>query len=277
MIKTFEELLNYTIENHYANKEGRAYESVKLLLKPLFRKNFRKIYYDDIENLKKDLKNKGLKNSTIKSALSMISVCYNQALKAKKHIVGTKPIVKPYIERFLGQDDKRDSISMEKNDRDYYKKYALDKGNRDFYNFIIIAFGTMLRINEVLSIKKEHVNFQTNIITIHKTKNHKKHKVIMNNSVRKAIDEMLPKMFENYTYNMVYWWFLCAENSRGEGKHITPHSLRHAGATALKRKHVPNYVIKDAGNWSSEEIIENYTHTIDEELQNAYNLLDDAI
>lgn len=99
----------------------------------------------------------------------------------------------------------------------------------------------------------------------------------MNKSVREAVLEMLPKMYEDYTYNMVYWWFMCAENARGTGKHITPHGLRHAGATTLKRKRVPNYVIKDAGNWSSEEIVENYTHTVNEELQNAYNLLDDAI
>lgn len=271
----FKVLLDYAIENHYCKTSDNAYLSVMKLLSSLYEKELLELTYSVIEKLKSELKNSGLSNSTINSALSMISVCYDVASISEDKIFKGINLNKPKILKLNVLETKKYTQPLEQDKRQCYCQYALDNNMLDFYHFLIIAYGTMLRINEIQKINDSSIDFYNNEITIYKTKNKKPHTVAMNAAVRKSILSMRPRYFQDYSYRQIFYWFEKAEKALQLG-HFTPHSTRHAGASALRRGGVDKSIVKEAGNWSNEQIIENYTHVASKELRQAFDLLQDT-
>lgn len=270
----FKFLLDYAIDNHYSKTKNDAYLSVMKLLSSLYDKDLKEITFKAVEGLKKDLIERKLSNSTINSALSMISVCYDTALESDDKIFKNFDYSKPRIKKLNAQETKKSTLPLEKDMRELYRQFALDNCMTDFYHFINIAYGTLLRVNEILKINNSCIDYMNNEITITNTKNKKIHTVYMNPTVKKSIEAMKPRFFQDYTYRQILYWFEKAEKVL-QLNHYTPHSTRHAGASKLKRSGVGNSVIKEAGNWSSEAIIENYTHAISTDVRTAFEKLDD--
>lgn len=272
----FKVLLDYAIDNHYNKTVDNAYNSVMKLLKSLYEKEVDTITYQTIEALKNELRKNGYSNATINSVLSMISVCYDTANTSEAKIFKNQKFNKPLIKKMNVHETKKATIPIEKDVRELYRKFALEHGMHDFYHYLIISYGTLLRVNEMLKISEKNIDYLNNEITIYKTKNKKTHTISMNNAVRKSIEAMRPKFFQDYTYRQIKYWFEKAEKYLNT-LHYTPHSTRHAGASMLKRSGIVNSIIKEAGNWSSEAIIENYTHTVSKDVQKAFELLNDDI
>lgn len=270
----FKVLLDYAIDNHYSNTVDNAYISVMKLLEPLYDIDINEIFYCSIESLKKSLIKRGLSNATINNALSMISVCYDEGMKSDDKMFRNKITNKPLIKKLNVNATKKETKPLERATRELYKKYALENNLIHFYHFIVIAYGTMLRVNEILRINQDCIDFSNNEITIFKTKNKKTHTVYMNEDVRKSILAIHPHYFQNYNYRQILYWFEKAEKVL-KCAHFTPHSTRHAGASTLRRSGIDKSIVKEAGNWSSEQIVENYTHVVSPDLKNAFELLQD--
>ena len=131
--------------------------------------------------------------------------------------------------------------------------------------FVILGLNTGMRLNELLSLKWENINFDDRLIVLKDTKNNKEESIPMNNTVLdrmkslKRTSEYVISKDDGHQYKYIRKAWLRAVKKAGL-KNITPHILRHTFATMLVREGVDLNAVKELGRWSELKLVEKYSH-----------------
>lgn len=144
---------------------------------------------------------------------------------------------------------------------DYIQSDVLKEKNK-LMLFVLIDTG--IRINELLNIKINNINFNNNTILLTNTKSHNPRKVIFSDFVGTMIKEYIfkneinDKLFE-MTYSGVIAVFNRIEKKLNLNN-FHPHMLRHTFASRLHKNGATVFEIKNLLGHSSVSITERYIH-----------------
>ena len=99
------------------------------------------------------------------------------------------------------------------------------------------AMLSMLRISELINLKKEDVNLQTNSIQVRDGKGGKNRKTMLNKAIKDDFIKIMNQSPNEYALNVtpcyVRYIFTKINKTLNYKKPLTPHTLRHAGAKYL--------------------------------------------
>lgn len=157
--------------------------------------------------------------------------------------------------------------------------------NKKHKTIIAILYGCGLRLNELLELRVNDIEFDTNIIFVNKGKGDKQRIVPIGNNLskqlKKYIQDYLPdeyliegqtkgKYSDKSVQNMIKSKAILA----GIKKDITPHVLRHSFATHLLEDNVDLRVIQVLLGHKSSVTTEIYTHVSRKNIMNIKTPLD---
>jgi integrase len=222
--------------------------------------HFKKFYLDqikrtDIERYKENRSEK-VSNSTINRDLACMKKMYNNAIADE--IVDSNPV--KTIE-FLDEPERSEQHLSEKEMIDLLNACDNDTNK----TFVIVGLNTGMRLEELLSLRWDQVDFENNLITMKNMKNKKEDKIPMN----AMVVEQLNKLGRKSEYviskpdNTRYKEFGKQGNkvmTKAFIKKCTPHILRHTYATMLVKAGVDLHTVKELGRWSNLKLVMRYSH-----------------
>lgn len=258
----FKELLQETINGHFADYKDNGYVSLVKYLKPLYKYNINKLTIRHIKTITDYLQHpdvpsrKPLSNSTINSIISIISQCYQYAYESLDY-KGSEPRLKGL--RKNAREKVQPIIPFTDEHYNLYLDYA-KLNDEILYHYLIIGKYMLFRVSEMVGIEECDVNWNTKYIEIPKNKSDRPHSMPMNDEVEKSMLALQHcNYFSNYSTFQIYYKFVQAEETLKLG-HYTPHSTRHYGATYYTEKGVPTPVLQKMLNHSDIATTQIYTH-----------------
>lgn len=193
-------------------------------------------YYDKIH--KKGIK-RGLKPSTVNSYIKLCKSTYETLLSlgyVKYNPFNNIKYLKRQKEKVKTVPTSDIKKLIESLDKNYYTDFRM-------YVAIHVFLDTFGRINEVLNIKIEDIDFENKTIFFPVTKNNESRYVTISNKTKKLITELIAEtsnMNENYLFISVNGGKFTNQAFRNQLKkycdqfniktNITPHSLRHTAS-----------------------------------------------
>lgn len=239
-------------------------------------KSIRCVRVYNIENFKKHLLNKGLKNATVNRYLAALKRAYN--ILIEEELITYNPVKKV---KMLTEDNKRYRY-LTKNEWNKLKLVM----PKYLYYIVVVALLTGLRKSNVLNLKWEQIDFQVGMIEIlrQNAKGKKLMRVPMSDSLQKVLIELNPKqsgyVFVNPETNTCYTdikkSFKTALNRAG----ITDfkfHDLRRTVGTWLMRNGVDLRTIQTLLFHSDISTTERYLAVIPDSNRKAVSNLDKFI
>jgi integrase len=270
---TFGELL----EDHYLpwsreNKKRFAgdFHLYRNWLKPrLAGRALKSIAPMDLERLKKDMRDAGKAEATVRHALGLVRQAFNKAVvwrlwQGENPCRGVSfPSPNNARQRFLSKDEV--IVLLE----------ALQSHSTQVARIATLSLYGGLRLGEVLALRWSNVNLGNGIITILDAKNNKSRPVFITEPIRQVLQGMVPGspdelLFKARTGSPVQW--LSATFSRvvdrlGFNQGITDsrervcfHTLRHTYASWAVMAGVPLYVVGQAIGHKSLVMTARYAH-----------------
>lgn len=230
--------LFYADCSSYSNIQSNVIELEKLFKK----KSLIKFKQTDIEKYFKHLKLKGNSNSTINGKLVFLS----KALKYYKN-----PLIMPYQK----VKNKEKHIITETQ-----FEYLLDvfQDNQDMYQFLMLAYYTGLRANEILNIRHQHITNDNGIyyLNLYNTKNHKDNYIPLSSNLNDLLDN-----FRRFTldYKQVYYNL--------KKYKVTAHQFRHTFITKCYEKGLDTFSIMKLTNQTSLSVHQRYNHISNKRLK----------
>jgi integrase len=270
---TFGELL----EDHYLpwsreNKKRFAgdFHLYRNWLKPrLAGRALKSIAPMDLERLKKDMRDAGKAEATVRHALGLVRQAFNKAVvwrlwQGENPCRGVSfPSPNNARQRFLSKDEV--IVLLE----------ALQSHSTQVARIATLSLYGGLRLGEVLALRWSNVNLDNGIITILDAKNNESRPVFITEPIRQVLQGMVPGspdelLFKARTGSPVQW--LSATFSRvvdrlGFNQGITDsrervcfHTLRHTYASWAVMAGVPLYVVGQAIGHKSLVMTARYAH-----------------
>jgi integrase len=270
---TFGELM----DNHYLPwaKENKKrftgdFHLYRNWLKPRFASNeLRKISPLNIERLKKEMREAGKAEATIRHVLCLIRQAYNKAVvwriwSGENPCKGvTFPSPNNARQRFLSRAEAQQLLR------------ALQVRSPQVARIAIFSLYGGLRLGEVLSLKWSNVDLTNGIIYIQDTKNKESRPVFITDPISQVLDE-LPQgnpddlLFKTKTGNPVQWLsksFSATVNELkfNEGREdprerVCFHTLRHTYASWAVKAGVPLYIVGKAIGHKTLVMTQRYAH-----------------
>lgn len=222
--------LYYETATYYRQIQSTAGE-----LLTLFKKSLKKFTQRDIEKYFRYLRAKGNSTSTINFKLTYL----NKALKYHQNIL---------IMPFQKVHNKTKIIISERSFKQLLKKF---KDNQEMYNFIMIAYYTGLRANEILGILKLHITKENNnyYINIYDTKNHRDNLIPVSQKLNNILEH-----FEEFTLNYKQVHYELSKHN------ITAHQFRHTFITRAYEQGIDSFSIMKLTNQRSMSVHQRYVH-----------------
>ena len=132
---------------------------------------------------------------------------------------------------------------------------------------------SLLRISEVVNLKKENIDFKTGSIKLI-GKGNKERITVLHESIAKAFEEEVNKSNTEYALNVstsyIEYIFRRINEEIGYKKHLTPHTLRRSGAKYLRKSGVDVEDIKDILGHESLDTTYLYIMSDEEEIKEAF-------
>ncbi len=168
-------------------------------------------------------------------------------------------------ERFLTKDE---------------EKILLSVSNEIMAAMIIVALYTGMRTSEILNLKWADVFFNENYLVVLNTKNGKSRRLPIIKKVKKAL--LSQKKISEYVFTSPVTFTkyedikttFARTVKRAKIPHITFHKLRHTTASRLNELGVDIITIQRILDHSDVSITQQYTHTFDDSINNAFKKLE---
>jgi len=217
---------------------------------------------------------KSVSNATINRELACLKRMYNLAIQWGD--VLTNPVQNI---KFLHEPPKKDRYVTKQE-----AAKLIDAAADYFKPFLVTAFNTGMRLQELLGLKWDMINFWDTggEIELLYTKNGKKRDIPLNETMKKLLLEIERK--SEYVFLGIRGEPLksvrkpVATAIRRAGiETATFHDFRHSWASWMSEAGVDPYTIMEIGGWSSLKILERYLHRTRLERQNAVNKLDGVL
>jgi len=270
---TFRELM----EEHYLpwakeNKKRHAGDEhlYRNWLKPRFAdKELRQIAPLDLERLKKEMRESGKAEATIRHALCLVRQAFNKVVvwrlwTGENPCKGVSfPTPNNARQRFLSQDEAARLLE------------ALRQRSPQVARIAAMSLYGGLRLGEVLGLAWSNVDLKNGIIMVQDTKNYESRPIFVTDPIRQIISELDPGepdelLFKSKTGNPVQWLsksFAATVNDLklNEGvsdprERVTFHTLRHTYASWAVMAGVPLYVVGKALGHRTLVMTARYSH-----------------
>ncbi len=214
--------------------------------------------------------------ATVNRELAFLKRIYNDAIQNGK--VSANPVrrVKLFKEnnarvRFLTEEEEN--------------KLRVEMTAENWW-FVVLALNTGLRQAEQFNLRWEHVNFDTGIITIPRSKNGEVRHVPMNDTVRVVLSELPSRMRSDWVFptrrgnpTQADTWVLRKFKpalGRAGIADFHWHDLRHTFASRLVMRHVPLTTVKELMGHKTIAMTLRYSHLAPEHLMQAVQSLSDT-
>lgn len=156
----------------------------------------------------------------------------------------------------------------------YFSDLFQDSAKRKLiFRFMML---TMMRISEVENLRKEDINFETKRISILNAKGNKNRVTFLHKSIAEDLKNVLNEHNEESAFNIkrkyVEYMFDQINTMLNYKKHLTPHTLRHAGALHFYETTHDLKALKEILGHESIETTENYIRDYQlDKIQEQYN------
>ena len=257
--RTFQDYSDEFLRWAKVNTKKKSFEryrtSVRQLLLHFKEKKMDELKRKDIESFKEKRKEE-VSAASINRDLACLKKLYNNAIADE--VVDSNPVAKI---NFMKEPIRSPHFLSE----EQAAKLIRACDNIALKTFVIIGLNTGMRLNEILSLKWEQINFIDKIITLHNTKNSQEDSIPLTADVLRQL-ESIPRISEyvvvkedgtRYVNFMKQWKKLIEKAKIGK---VTPHVLRHTWATALVRAGVDLMTVKELGRWSDLKLVTRYSH-----------------
>ncbi|KAA3656670.1 MAG: site-specific integrase [Calditrichaeota bacterium] len=139
---------------------------------------------------------------------------------------------------------------------------------------VLVGINTGMRIDEILNLQWNDIDFQEKYITIQESKNGEYRKVRMNAMAIDAINSMRKRgkyVFSHRNGKRIKRINRGFSNlvTRAKIAHSTPHVMRHTFASHLTMLGVDPHTIMELGGWKSLDMVLRYSHLAPEHKQHA--------
>ena len=274
----FSKVIDAFIEYGKVNRIGWNNDkyTVKHLAEYFKGKKLNEISSFAIEKYKSYKKEKGLAPSTINREVSTISKMLSIAVD--NNWINENPCrkVKPLrvdnkVERYLTADEEKRLLDGCIGEDAYIKP------------MIILALHTGMRKGEILNLKwDENVDLKQKYFTLYKTKNGKKRKIPMSNTVFKELTKLNSKRLSEYVFTNPISK-TCYENIKKAFKRACEragisklrfHDLRHTAATRMVSAGIDLVVVKEILGHADIQTTMRYSHPVPERKKQAIDALD---
>jgi integrase len=239
-------------------------------LKPRFAdKELRGIVPLDLERLKKDMRDAGRAEATVRHALCLIRQAFNKAVVWRLWIGENPckgvafPTPNNARQRFLSQEEAAHLLD------------ALRQRSPQVARIAAMSLYGGLRLGEVLGLIWSNVDFTNGIIYAQDTKNNESRPIFITEPIRNVLAELSPGapdelLFKSKTGNPVQWLsksfaVTVKELKLNEGvtdprERVTFHSLRYTYASWAVMVGVPLYIVGKAIGHKSLVMTQRYSH-----------------
>lgn len=162
-------------------------------------------------------------------------------------------------------------------------RYTIHGKRRSFYPEVAdlaeVLVDSGLRLSELLDLRYEDVNFETNLLSIWINKGDRPRSLPMTKRVRRIMEarkkEGVEKPFTLKPYQAENAWrWVKREMNLVKDKEFLIHALRHTTATRLVNRGIDLYVVKEWLGHSTIQVTEKYSHLAPHKLEEALSVLE---
>ncbi len=232
-----------------------------------------KIVDDTIKRMVKKLEDSGVKGATINRYLATMKTLLRHHQQPWEHIK-LKKESKGRI-RVLSKEEEVTVVSLLR-DTDHGKKRTYYHEAADLVEVLV---DTGCKLSEILNLKYEDINWDTNLISIWINKGGKPRSIPMTKRVRGILLARQKGNWEKpFTIDIDQaqkaWNWARKRMMLDEDKEFVMHALRHTCATRLIARGVDLYVVKEYLGHSTIQVTERYAHLSPDKLFTAAEILD---
>jgi integrase len=149
--------------------------------------------------------------------------------------------------------------------KDYHKRITI-------LRFMML---TLMRISEIVNLKKEDIDFDTGSIWIKHAKGDKHRKTFLHPTIKadvmKVVEESKTEYAFNITQSYIRYMFTKINNELNYKQHITPHTTRRAGGKFLRKQGIKLEDLQKMFGHESLRTTGLYLISDIEEIHEAYN------
>ncbi|QXE92413.1 site-specific integrase [Geomonas subterranea] len=232
-----------------------------------------KIEDQTIKRMVKKLEDSGVKGATINRYLATMKTLLRHHQQPWEHIK-LKKESKGRI-RVLSKEEETTVVSLLR-DTDHPKKRSHYPEAADLIEVLV---DTGCRLSEVLNLKYEDINWDTNLISIWINKGDKPRSIPMTKRVRGTLlarqegDRIKPFSIDIDQAQKAWNWAR-KRMMLDDDKEFVMHALRHTCATRLLDRGIDLYTVKEWLGHSTMQVTERYAHLRPEKLVHAVAALD---
>jgi len=230
-----------------------------------------KITIKDIEDFRDS---RSPSNSTINRDLEFLRNFFNWAIKKRRYAV-VNPVNE--VDRFKVKNIIPNALSIEECEK------LLEACDEAFLKtFVMIGLHTGCRLQEILGLQWENIDFEKGTFVLTETKNNKDEIIVMSQKLANYLksikhdDGYVVSKSDGSKYKDVRKALERAVKKAGI-KRITAHSLRHTFATILMDSGVNPRDIMELGRWSDLSLLQRYAHSSDPGKRKGVEILSDAL
>jgi len=150
----------------------------------------------------------------------------------------------------------------------------------DVADLVEVLVDTGCRLSEILNLKYEDINFDTNLISIWINKGDRPRSIPMTTRVKKILmarnrhGAVKPFKLESHQAEHAWRW-VRTEMRLDKDPEFILHALRHTCASRLVNKGIDLYVVRDWLGHSSIQVTERYAHLAPHKLAHAASVLEE--
>jgi integrase len=232
-----------------------------------------KIDQDKVELLTQLLDTRKITPSTVNRYLAILKTILRHKRQQWDHIKLRKER-KGRI-RVIAKDEEKQVVSLLRNG-------ATNKRNQHFpevADLVEVLLSTGLRLGELLALKYDDVNFETNLISIWINKGERPRSIPMTSTARSILERRKagnpdkPFAISSFQAENAWKW-VRKQMGLEKDREFVLHHLRHSFASRLAGKDISLYVIKELLGHSTIQVTEKYAHLAPGKLAEAVLVLE---
>jgi integrase len=220
------------------------------------------------------LRDAGYKDATINRHLAALKTILRTA-QQEWQVISTVPYF-----RMMKEPLGRTRI-ITREEQHYIVDYFQRNGLLQYADLAGVLVDTGMRLSEALNLKKEDVNFETNMISVWENKSDKPRSIPMTKYVLRILatrSRLGCGMYFPYSIDQCQHYWQKMRNNHfmfSTDKQFVWHALRHTCASRLVQNGADLYTVKELLGHSTISVTERYAHLNPDNLKAAVSLLED--
>lgn len=172
----------------------------------------------------------------------------------------------------------KDTLSRDEIEDEIFPYFA-DMFEDNTKRMLIVRFMmlTMMRISEIVNLKKDEIDFESRVIKINEGKGDKNRITFLPKSLVDDVKQHVQSHDSEYALNVTKSYikhiFHKINTELNYKKHVTPHTLRHSGATQFYNETKDLEKLQDILGHESLDTTKKYIHHTIEEMKQCFDMV----